>query len=774
MKQLVILSLSLALSQALSGQISRTATINGFVYDAANGEALIGANVFLEGTQIGSSTNVYGYYVVPKIPVGSYTLVVHFIGYRSYKENILLTVGDQKTVTVNLKPQDIEMQTVVVTSDAISQAEKLFDKPVSKLELTAKQLKQIPQVAEADLLRSLQTLPGILPVSDFSSALYVRGGTPDQNLYLLDGTDVYNPEHAFGLFSTFNTDAIKQVELSKGGFSANYGGRLSSILNVTNLDGNREQFEGSGSISLLSAKTTLQMPIGNIGSLSGSVRRTYFDKTIAHAIDDVPDYYFYDGNIKAFFDLGPNNKLTISGFGSQDELDLTFNKDVQDQAGFKYDWGNRTGSIRWTHVFSPRLFGNFWITGSRFDSDFDFGDTVDLTEKNFISDVSIKGDFEYYYSRNLMTSFGFEQKNLHLIFEEEFPGGKIDIDTSPKHYVAYISNSWRPNIRWEIEAGLRYNLFDADKNFQNLAPRLSAKYRLTDSVNLKAAGGIYYQYLHRISRAFIADIWFASSKFQQESSSRHAIFGITKDFSNDVQVEVEAFYKDYSSIYKFNENVGVDISTDVFENGEPVYKTPQGIFDRGDGDTKGLEILIRKDRGALTGWLGYSLSFTDYNFDGINQERDYSPRHDRTHALNMVANLDWKNLKRVMRGERSIRHKSNWKFGLTFIYTSGQPITVPGSGYFINTLPDRAVDEWEVYPSAINEFRLPHYARLDLSITYERHFKNWSILPFIQVFNIGNRDNVWFIDWNNDDFEPDIDVAHMFPILPTIGVSFEF
>ncbi len=763
------------LAYPVYGQTGTSATVSGFVYDAANGEALIGANVYLEGTQIGASTNISGYYVIPRIPVGKYTLVFHYIGYQVIKREIDLAVGDRETITLSLPAESIELQRVVVTGDAIPEAEKLFEKPLSKLQLNARQIKAIPQVAEADLLRSLQTLPGILPVSDFSSALYVRGGTPDQNLNLLDGTDVYNPEHAFGLFSTFNTDAIKQVELSKGGFSAKYGGRLSSILDVTNLDGNREEFEGAGSISLLSAKTTLQMPLGSVGSLSGSFRRTYFDKTIAKAIDDVPDYYFYDGNIKAFLDINDKNKITISGYGGEDELGVTFNEDAEDEAGLNYDWGNRTGSVRWTHIFNPQLFANFWVTGSRFDSDFSFDETIDLTEKNFVSDISFKGDFEYHLSKQVVAGFGFEQKNLHLIFQQKFPGGRINVDTRDKHYALYALTNWRPNYRWDIEAGMRFNYFDADTTFQNWAPRFSAKYRLSDSINLKAAGGFYYQYLHRIPRAFVADIWVASNKFQRESSSRHAIVGFSKDFANEFQLEVETFYKDYQNIYSFNQNVGVDISADDFdENGEPIYIKTKGVFNRGDGDTKGLEVLLRKEQGAITGWVGYGLSYTKYEVDRINQGRRFAPRHDRTHAVNVVANIDVKNLKRVWRGERPIEHKSNWKIGVTFIYTTGQAITLPGSGYFITTLPGRPVPEYQLFPSEINGFRLPPYSRLDLSLTWERHFRGWSMMPYLQVFNAGNRKNAWFVDYDNNNGVSSIDVEHMFPILPTVGVNFTF
>ena len=276
----------------LYGQDRQHATISGFVYDASSHEVLLGANVQLRGTRIGTSTNNSGYYVLPRIAADVCTLTVNYIGFEAFEEEITLAAGEQKIVTVKLNPEDIVMDQVIVTGDEIP-ADKLYESDVSQLKLTGAQIAQIPQMAETDLLRSLQTLPGVLPVSDYSSALFVRGGTPDQNLYLMDGTDVYNPEHAFGLFSTFITDAVKQVDLSKGGFGAKHGGRLSSVLNVTNLAGNREEFEGTAAISLLSAKTTIQTPIGKSGSLSGSFRRTYFDKTIAPFIGSVPSYYFF-------------------------------------------------------------------------------------------------------------------------------------------------------------------------------------------------------------------------------------------------------------------------------------------------------------------------------------------------------------------------------------------------------------------------------------------------------------------------------------------------
>ena len=429
---------------SVEAQSEATGSLSGFVHDASDGEALIGATVLLQGTQNGSLSNTSGYYVIPDIPLGDYILVCSYIGYKTFTRDVRVAADENEKIDISLAVEAVAAAGVVVRADSMRTSQMLFEKPISGIRLSSRQVRAIPQVAEADLLRSLQTLPGIQPLSDFSSALYVRGGTPDQNLYMIDGSDVYNPEHTFGIFSTFNTDAIKQVELSKGGFGAEFGGRLSSVLNVTNLDGNREQFEGTASLSLLSAKTTLQTPLGERGSLSGSIRRTYFDQTAARLIDDVPDYYFYDGNVKAFLELDDRNSLTISTYGGRDFLDVPFNTESTEQTGLVTDWGNKTGSMRWTRVFTPRLFSTFWLTGSRFSSDLAV-DAANVVQRNFVSDVTLKGSLEHHRSRHLVTTFGFEQKNLHVKYREKFPEGLVDIDSRPRQYTIFGQGNWKPN-----------------------------------------------------------------------------------------------------------------------------------------------------------------------------------------------------------------------------------------------------------------------------------------------------------------------------------------
>lgn len=753
------------------------ATISGFVYDQSNGESLIGANVFLKDTRIGAVSNSRGYYVIPRIEPGVYVLVCQYIGYVSFTKTVALTIGENKVIRIDLKPEAILGEEVVIVADSLPPMVKLFQAPISKIELSGAQINRIPQVAEADLLRSLQTLPGVVPVSDFSSALYIRGGTPDQNLYLIDGSDVYNPEHAFGLFSTFNTDAIKQVDLSKGGFGAEFGGRLSSVLNVTNLDGNRKEFQGTAGISILSAKTTVQTPIGKFGSLSGSIRRTYFDQTLGRAIDEIPDYYFYDGNVKAFFEIDRRNTLTISGYGGQDVLNYVFNEKSDDQAGFDYSWGNKTGSVRWTHVFSPKLFSNFWITGSTFRSDFAFDESVNFSEENFISDITLKGSLEYHHSRQFITRFGFEQKNLHGIYQEKFDGGKVDVDAHRTHYVGYVQQNWRPTEAWDVEGGLRFDYFNSERNFTDLDPRMTVKYRVNETTNLKAAAGVYHQYLHQIPRAFFAGIWTTSDRYQKGSTAYHYITGVEKELKENLHLQVEGYYKVYRDIYSLNHFLITEVKPGRYENGEPVYDNTGGLFNRGDGHSIGLEILLKQEAGPVTGWIGYSLANTKHTVDGINRNRSYEPRHDRTHTINAVADIDIRNAIRALKDQPSKFGTSKWTMGLNFVYSTGQPITAPGSTYLIRTTPD-ADEGFAVYPGDINALRLPAYARLDLSITYEKHFKHWSIAPYVQIFNIGNRRNVWFVQYDseekNNTVVQKIETAYMFPILPSLGVNFTF
>ena len=782
-----LLFFSLFLTFNSHAQTTAKFNLSGFVYDETNGEALIGANVYLKDLQIGSATNDIGYFVISEIPRGRHTLIVSYIGYKTEVKEIEINSQKTNSFKVFLKPEAYKTGEVVVSGDSVKIIDKLFNKPVSEIELSPKQVNSIPRVVEADLLRALQTMPGITAVSDFSSALYVRGGTPDQNLYLIDGTTVYNPEHAFGIFSTFNTNAIKKVEVSKGGFGAEYGGRLSSVINIINLDGNRNNFEGVVNISMLSGSATLQMPIGSIGSLSGSFRRTYIDQTYAKWSKDIPDYYFYDGNMKGFFDLGDKDKLTLSYFGGMDKLDFKFDKDAPESFRFLYDWGNTTGSINWKHIFNSKLFTSFWITGSKFESNFKLNQIQNIKEKNLLTDYSFKGALEYYTSNNLIIKLGFEHKLLRFLYKFDWDSGLTNVDTKPTSTSGYISTNWRPTPLWDIEAGIRYNNYSEGENFNTVDPRFSVKYRLTETSNLKFATGVYHQFINRIPRLFISSIWTSADKYTKDSKSVHFIFGYQKQIGNILELEAEAYFKDYKNIYIFNQNYNATYRPEHYdENGNPIYTSTDDLFIRGNSKSYGFELLLRKDIGAVTGWISYSLSHTKDTFDGINQGNEFAPRHDRSSVVNIVLNSDINSIFSGKWNEAPEKSDSKWLVGINFIYASGQPLTIPASAYYVNTLPDwnnyrganGDLPAYKLYPGKINSFRLPSYARMDLSITWEKNFGSWTLSPYLQIFNIGNRKNLWFIKYNDKDnngtIVQEIEKVNMLPVLPSLGVTIKF
>lgn len=753
---------------------AQNATISGFVLDGTSSETLIGANVYLDSLTLGASSNNSGYYIITDIPVGKIKLQASYLGYRLFSKNIDIRQGQKLKLNILLFPALMEANAIVVQADSIPLIEKMYNKKISEVRLSKGQLNAIPQIAEADLLRSLQTLPGIVPLSDFSSALYIRGGTPDQNLFLLDGTDVYNPEHAFGLFSTFNTDAIKQVDVSKGGFPANYGGRLSSVIDIINIDGNRQRFKGSFAISLLSAKTTLQMPLGKTGSISGSFRRTYFDQTVGKAVKDIPNYYFYDGNLKAHFELDADNRLNISYYGGRDVLDYTFDTGGGSKSNFKYNWGNTTGSVEWTHVFMPRLFANFWVTSSFFSSYLNFAD-LNAAEENRLNDITFKGNIEYQSSRNLEIDFGLEHKILNVKYTSLAPGREVYVRRQPRHTAGYLQARWKPLKNLEIRTGLRMNYFSFDTVFAHLSPRFSAKYKLDNRSVLKFASGRYRQYLHRIPRFLVADIWTTSGKDIRASSAEHYIFGYQRELLAGIQFEAETYYKEYHNIYSFDQNFLTRLKpTGYNSNDEPVFSIGGELLNRGDGHSRGIELLLRKESGLITGWAGYSLSETIFNVDGINGGSSFAPRHDRRHALNLVANFKMDNLWRSFMNKNARDDSSAWVLGLNFIYTSGQPFTEPGSAYYIGQSPGAPYSDVYFAPTSIDQVRLPYYARLDISLTWMLRYKKWSMAPYLQIYNIGNRGNVWFATYDYTNGQPNLDEQYMFPLLPTIGVNVNF
>ncbi len=418
-------------------------------------------------------------------------------------------------------------------------------------------------------------------------------------------------------------------------------------------------------------------------------------------------------------------------------------------------------------------FSNFWFTVSKFESNFNITE-ANVEETNDLLDINLKGQGEYTIFQQLSTKFGFEIKSLETIYQQDSPGGIVDINRDRNLFTGYLSVIWKPNPDWYIEPGLRYNYFVTERHFQDWAPRFAIKYRLTETINLKASTGVYYQYLNKIPRPFIADIWTTSDVHYDRSRAIHYIIGFQKEIADNISLEIETYYKIYQNLYSLK-NYFLEFEPSTYDSrGRPIYTDTFGLFDRGDGYTKGIEFLFRKRFGTINGWIAYSLAQTEYIVDEINQENPFEPRHDRTHVINIVLNMDIKNSLRFLRGEAYKFDRVKWLFGLNFVYSSGQPITLTSSTYFSNSIPDQNFNQLFLYPTAINNFRLPAYSRLDLSLTYQHHYDSWILAPYIQIFNLGNRENVWFIQYDSEETESKIvqtvDTFNMFPLLPTIGV----
>lgn len=760
-------------------------SVSGYVHDAANQESLIGVNVFIPEIQIGGITNEKGYYVIPRIPNGSYKVVFSYVGYETQTFDFTFENGSKKILKVDLKYSETKVNEVVIsaeTEEGLPVSEKLYRKQISKVTMKPRDLEFMPQFVEADLLRSLQTLPGVVAVSDFSSALYVRGGTPDQNLILLDGADVYNPEHAFGIFSSFDLETIKQADLYKGGYPSQYGGRLSSVLNIINKDGNREKIGGTVAVSALSSKANLEAPLGKFGSILLSGRRTYLAETIGLFINDLPDYYFYDGSAKAFLDLGSSNKLTLSAYGGRDFLDFRLDQDNPNSSEFNYDWGNKIFSANLTHIFSPTVFSNFGASYSRFSSDFSIAG-VDFIERNKVEDLTAKGEVSYLYSSGNKLVTGFEVKHLNLkYFQNWNQTREVDFDENKVLFAGFGKHEWQATKFLNVDYGLRANLFlTTGRKFYGIGPRVSAKYRLTSETTLKASVGKFYQFLGRIPRFIVADVWTSSNKYFEPSNSTHAILGLTTSFFDDFEFESEVYYKTYNDILSFNRffqgkpsynelrtrNV-IGIQQEFYVT---VYKSPLGLFNTGEGRTFGGEMMLKKSFGKTSGWLAYTYSNTRYKFDEVSNGNFYPPRHDRAHVVNLVLNqVLWQSKK---------NKRKNLTFGTNYVYGSGQPITLPEKFIHTEKGPDTNVRADLYYPLERNGFRIPYYARLDASLTF--NVNAWSF--FAQIYNVGNRKNIWAVFYNTATEEKedgnsvnvaDITTVTMIPFFPSIGLKYNF
>ncbi len=732
-KSSYILIFLINISNAFAG-----ASISGFVTDSTSGEGLIGANVYLEDNGIGISSNLQGYYVLHPVPTGEYVLKVSYIGYKTVSLDIDISPDERKFLNISMLPETLAGEEVIVSAEEITRDREVN---ISQVDLTVQTIRQAPQLAEADLFRTLQALPGVVAESDFSTGLVVRGGNTDQNLIMLDGITVYNPAHMGGIFSNFLLDATKDAQFVKGGFPAEFGGRMSSVLNVISKSGNNKKFTGSVGISLLSSRLSLELPVGN-GSLLLAGRRTYFDKVLALMNKEFP-YYFYDFQGSFYQDLSPYDRLTISGYFGDDVLDWN-------QLSFNLDWGNRTISGNWQHVFSPQLFSNFMIAASNFITDIELGGDQGVNSKNDVKDYTVKGDLSYIFSSRNTLKFGFEYKKLRFEYRDIYDNRTLfRLLQRPSEVAFYVQDDWQINKRWIIKPGLRLSYFTEDKNEFYLEPRFAVKYKLRDGEYLTYATGLYRQFIFTVQDEYnpnFINSWFAVDQTVKPGLSVHNIIGYERELWTTTLFQLEFYYKTLENMLTYREqrsSVDEELGTEV--------KAIE-LFVPTSGYAYGMELFLHKKYGRLAGWIGYTLNWARQSLDNYS----YDASFDRRNNVDLLMSYD------IGR---------NWRFSFRFNYGTGFPYT-PIVGSYLES--DDRLDKRRVIYGPRNIYRYPAYHRMDFGFS---KFFNWLRLEWqfdIQVINAYNRENVFFFDPDYDANPIELNVIPMLPIIPSVGISTRF
>lgn len=757
-------------------------TLSGYVKDNETGEYLIGASVFLEDMRKGTSTNQYGFYSVT-VEEGTYSISFSFLGLKTEKKIINLTKDTR--LNISLMANAIITNEVVVESEGADK--NVSSSNMSQVKIDVKNIKKLPAfMGEVDVLKTIQLLPGVQSSGEGNSGFYVRGGGPDQNLILLDEATVYNASHLFGFFSVFNADAIKDINLIKGGMPAQYGGRLASVLDISMKEGNSKKFEVDGGLGLISSKLTLQGPIKkDTSSFIISGRRTYIDVLVNPLINDTSafkgtGYYFFDLTSKVNYRISDKDRLFLSGYFGRDVF--TFRNADR---GFKFDipWGNATASMRWNHLFSDRLFVNTSVIFS--DYQFSFGaeqNDFEFKLNSSITDWNTKIDFSYLPNFRHSIKFG-THFTYHTFVPGSVTGRSGDVTFEPekifKQYsnegAIYISDDFEVTEELKINAGLRYSSFqyegpitvrhflkneftaDTSKHHRHLEPRLSLRYKIDKNHSVKASYTQNYQYIHLASLSSVSlptDLWVPSTKIVKPQYGRQFAVGFFKNlFDNKWETSLEAYHKKMKNLIEYKEGVFPEDNTNT---------SSDDSFTFGTGDSYGLEFFIKKRLGKTTGWLGYTISKTTRYFDELNDGVEFPAKYDRTHDLSLTATHEL---------------NDNWVLSAVFVYATGNTLTPALERYLI---------DGNIYTEYAerNSYRMPAYHRMDISATYskKKHNKRFNSSWNFSIYNLYNRTNPYFIyfDFEGDGnlseggIEPNAYQISLFPVIPSVTWNFNF
>lgn len=744
-------------------------TISGTVKDLLSGETLIGATVRVkELVTTGTAANEYGFYSLT-LPPAKYTLVIQYLGYR--KDSAVVELKEHIVMNFSLRPVESVLQEVEISAE--KQNDNITNPQTGMEKMDIREINRIPVLfGEKDIIKTMQLLPGIKSVGDGGGGLYVRGGAADQNLVLLDEALVYNASHLLGFFSTFNSDALKDVTIYKGSQPAQYGGRLSSALDVRMKDGNKQQFETNGSLGLISSKLSFEGPfVKDRGSFFVSGRRTYADLFLE--LDEKykgTQLFFYDLNAKANYRLGEKDVLYLSGYFGRDKLGLV---DL-----FGLDWGNATGTLRWNHLVSSKIFSNTSLIRSNYNYlvGIERGGS-DFNLRSDILDHNLKQEFQYFPNTHHSIRFGFSTIHHTIVPGEVSSETLINVALQKRYSLenaVFVSDEWKVNPRLNIIAGLRFSSFSVmgegdfytlDENrtvidttsyargefvktYFNPEPRLSASFQLSESASLKAACSRNSQYLHLISNSTVSsptDKWIPTSNNIKPEIADQVSLGLFKNLKNNqYETSAELYYKSMKNQLDYKNG------SDVLFSDQVETQLLEGI-----GRAYGLEVFFKKKTGKFTGWLSYTLARTEKKIDGINNNEWYAARQDKTHDIALVACYDF---------------NSRINVSATWVYSTGNAVTFPTGKYYI----DQQV-VW-LYTER-NGYRMPAYHRLDLGATFKlKDYKHFTSELAVGIFNAYGRENAYSIAFRENENDPsktEIVQTSLFRFVPSVSWNFK-
>lgn len=762
----------------------RASNISGYVTADKTGEPLSYANIILVETDYGAATSVHGYYVMTGIPPGSYILRVMMMGYATEEMPVRLNPDEDLRIDLSLDVSVIQGETVTVTAERTRFENKV---DVSRLNLNLREIKSAPAFIESDVFRSLQLLPGITSQNDFSAALIVRGGSPDENLILLDGCEVYNPYHIGGIFSTFNADAIADAEFTAGGFTPEFGGRLSSVLEINTREGDSKNgrffkntalgpyFDIShikGEVNILSSKILLEGPLYK-GSWLFSARRTYFDVLagLYYRIKNDPQnwqYYFGDLQLKITQKINDTHHLTYNSFGGHDVLAFILEPGSANEINFDWDWGNRTNSLNWRCVPNAMVYNEFTLsrTDYLFDVDLSFMQMDSAGRKaetrimvnNGVYDLTLQDNLTLFAGPSHQIKTGISLKFLEMDLDFNLDGASlIRIGNKPYIFETYLQDQWKINVRLTLQGGIRLSKYELHDRLY-FQPRFGFKYNLTENCKLKFSTGWYHQFIfttnddNEILR--VVDFWEPVPADLPAQESLHTIVGLEQWLGEGFTFSVEGYYKAYPSVLDGNPNNDPSDETDDFI--------------AGSGYAYGSEILLKRERGKLTGWIGYAYSrvykHIDLNQDGdiTRQDSEKFPlKYDTPHRVNVLLNY-------------RLNDKSNLSF--TYVFQNGQRYTPVVAKVFHRSGFTDLLNPYgnlSTISGETNAAAFPNYIRADLGYTRDVNFWGINGTLKIQIINISNHFNILLYNWDHSESPSRVTALGMFPFIPSVGLEFE-